>query len=128
MNVAGVQQLSLDVIGSTNNTAGDFAIWADPRLISTANFGQYQVSPYTMTWQVSENGQILSTQTTDSFLFPYVQAGVYTISLTVTDAERRYRFGQHRCDGEFSRRLGHADQPGHQDAGQLDRSLRQSGP
>ena len=39
-----------------------------------------------MTWQVSENGQVLSTQTTDSFVFPYVQAGVYTISLTVTDA------------------------------------------
>ena len=86
VNVAGVQQLSLDVIGSTNNTAGDSAVWADPRLISTANFSQYQVSPYTMTWQVSENGQVLSTQTTDSFVFPYVQAGVYTISLTVTDA------------------------------------------
>jgi NPCBM/NEW2 domain len=86
LNVAGVQQLSLNVVGSTNNTGGDFAAWADPRLISTANFSQYQVSPYTMTWQVSENGQVLSTQTTDSFVFPYVQAGVYTISLTVTDA------------------------------------------
>jgi NPCBM/NEW2 domain len=86
LSVAGVQQLSLDVIGSTSNTTGDHAVWADSRLVSTANFNEDQVPPYTLTWQVSENGQSLLVQATDSFLFPYSQAGVYTVSLTVTDA------------------------------------------
>jgi hypothetical protein len=85
VNVAGVQQLTLDVIAAKPNTIGNFAIWADPRLTSTANFATYHVVPYTMSWQVSENGQVLSAQTTDSFLFFYTQPGVYTISLTVTD-------------------------------------------
>ena len=74
------------MIGSTASTTGDHAVWADPRLVSTANFIEDHLSPYTLTWQVSENGQILLMQTTDSFLFPYNQAGVYTVSLTVTDA------------------------------------------
>ncbi len=83
--VSGVQQLSLQVIGSTSSTTGDSAVWADARLISTANFLAHQVSPYTLTWQVSENGQVLSTATTDSFVFAYATPGVYTIALTVED-------------------------------------------
>ena len=56
-----------------------------PRLISTS-FSEKQVTPYTLTWQVSENGTILSTQTSDSLAFTYPESGVYTIELTVTDA------------------------------------------
>jgi len=85
LNVAGVQQLSLVVSSATGSNVGDHAVWADPRLISTANFNQFQVSPYTLTWQVSQNGDVLLNQTTDSFLFPYSQPGVYTITLTVND-------------------------------------------
>ena len=86
LNVAGVQQLTLDVMGATANTSGDHAVWADARLISTANFSEDQESPYSLSWQVSRNGQVLSTQTTDSFLLAYTQPGVYTVSLTVTDS------------------------------------------
>ena len=43
VNVSGVQQLSLKLIGSTSSTAGDSAVWADARLISTANFSQDQI-------------------------------------------------------------------------------------
>ena len=86
VNVAGVQQLSLKVIGSTGSTTGDSAVWVAPRLISTSNFNQRQVSPYTLTWTVLSNGQTLSTQTSDSFAFTYPGSGVYTIELTVTDA------------------------------------------
>ena len=86
VNVSGVQQLSLKVIGSTGSTTGDSAVWAAPRLISTSNFSEKQVTPYTLTWQVSENGTILSTQTSDSLAFTYPGSGVYTIELTVTDA------------------------------------------
>jgi len=85
LNVAGVQQLSLVVNSATGSTVGDHAVWADARLISTANFNQFDVSPYTLTWQVSQNGSVLLDQTTDSFLFPYSQPGVYTITLTVSD-------------------------------------------
>ncbi len=86
LNVSGVQQLSLVVKGATSNTAGDHAVWADARVISTQNFSQYQVTPYTLTWQVSEDGEVLTTDTTDSFVFPYTQPGIYTLTLTVTDS------------------------------------------
>ena len=86
LNVSGVQQLSLVVNGATSNTAGDHAVWADARLISTADFSQYQVTPYTLTWQVSEDDEVLTTDATDSFVFPYTQPGVYTLTLTVTSA------------------------------------------
>ncbi len=86
VNVAGVQQLSLAVIASTGSTTGDSAVWVTPRLISTSNFSQRQVSPYTLTWTVSTNGQTLLTQTSDSFAFTYPGPGVYTVGLTVTDA------------------------------------------
>ena len=42
--------------------------------------------PYTLTWQLSQNGTVLSTQTTDSFVFARPQ-GTYTLTLTVTDAQ-----------------------------------------
>ena len=51
--------------------------------MSTSNFGA--TPPYTLTWQVSQNGQVISTQTADSFVLPAV-SGTYTLSLTVTDA------------------------------------------
>ena len=40
LNVAGVQQLTLVVNAANSNTAGDHAVWADARLVSTANFTQ----------------------------------------------------------------------------------------
>ena len=94
VNVAGVQQLSLAVIASTGSTTGDSAVWVTPRLISTSNFSQRQVSPYTLTWTVSTNGQTLLTQTSDSFAFTYPGPGVYTVGLTVTDASGRYGLRQ----------------------------------
>ena len=41
--------------------------------------------PYALTWQLSQGGTVLSTQTTDSFDFAAI-AGTYTLTLTVTDA------------------------------------------
>jgi len=87
LNVAGVQQLSLVVNGATTSTAGDHAVWADARLVSTANFNRYQVSPYTLSWQVSQNGNVLMNLATDSFLFPSSLPGIYTITLTVNDGQ-----------------------------------------
>ena len=87
LNVAGVQQLSLVVNAANSNTTGNHAVWADARLMTTANFTQAQISPYTLTWQVSQQGKVLLTQTTDSFLFPYSQLGAYTVSLTVSDGQ-----------------------------------------
>ena len=64
-----------------------WVILAPPRLISTSNFSEKQVTPYTLTWQVSENGTILSTQTSDYLgVITCPGSGVYTIELTVTDA------------------------------------------
>ena len=120
VNVAGVQQLTLDVIGSSSNTSGDVAVWADPRLISTANFSQFNVSPYTLTWQVSENGRVLSNQTSDSFQFSDTQAGVYTISLTVTDASGDTASASTTVTVSAADRFGDAHRPGYDDAGQLD--------
>ena len=42
-------------------------------------------SLYTLTWQLSQNGMILSTQTADSFVFGAI-SGSYTLAVTVTDA------------------------------------------
>ena len=39
-----------------------------------------------MTWQLSQNGTVISTQTTDSFVFGAI-SGTYTLTLTVTDAQ-----------------------------------------
>ena len=85
VNVAGVQQLKLVMVPAPGSTArNDHGVWGDARLISTANFGA--APPYTLTWQVSQNGQVLSTQTADSFAFAALQ-GSYTITVTVTDAQ-----------------------------------------
>ena len=85
LNVAGVTTLSLVVSAAPGSqSSADHAVWADARLISTANFGPVQ--PYTLTWQLAQNGTVLSTQTTDSFVFGAI-SGTYTITLTVTDAQ-----------------------------------------
>ena len=84
VNVAGVKNLTLVVEAAPGSSAsGDHAVWADARLISTANFGATQ--PYTLTWQLSQNGQVVSTQTAYSLVFTGL-SGTYTLSLTVTDA------------------------------------------
>ncbi len=85
INIAGVKTLSLYVTGAPGSVvSSDHAVWADARLISTANFGS--VSPYTMMWQLSQNGTVVSTQTTDSFTFGAL-SGTYTLALTVTDSQ-----------------------------------------
>ena len=85
VNVAGVTTLRLVVLPAPGTTAStDHAVWADARLVSTANFGSTQ--PYAMTWQLAQNGKIVSTQTTDSFVFGAI-SGTYTLTLTVTDAQ-----------------------------------------
>ncbi len=85
IGVAGVQNLTLVMQAAPGSLAADdHGAWGDARLISTANFGSSQ--PYTLTWQVSQNGQILSTQTTDSFTFA-PSSGTYTISVTASDAQ-----------------------------------------
>ena len=84
VNVSGVTTLKLVVSPAPgSNAPTDNAVWAAARLVSTANFGT--TTPYTLTWQLSQNGEVLSTQTTDSFSFAAL-SGAYTISLTVTDA------------------------------------------
>ena len=113
VNVAGVQQLSLNVIGSTNSTAGDSAVWAEARLISTANFSQHQISPYTLSWQVSENGSVLSTVTSDSFSFAYLAPGVYTVGLTVTDSNGNTATSSSTVTVILPRRLRRAGQAGY---------------
>ena len=85
VNVAGVTTLTLTMSAAPGSTASnDHGVWADARLISTANFGSTQ--PYTMTWQLAQNGTVLSTQTADSFVFGAI-SGTYTLTLTVTDAQ-----------------------------------------
>jgi NPCBM/NEW2 domain len=85
INVAGVNTLTLVVAAATGTTpSSDNAVWADARLISTTNFGSVQ--PYTLTWQLSQNGTVVSTQTTDSFVFGAL-SGSYTLNLTVTNAQ-----------------------------------------
>ena len=126
LNVAGVQQLSLVVTAANGNTTGNHAVWADARLVTTANFSQSQVSPYTLTWQVSQSGKVLLTQTTDSFLFPYSQPGAYTVSLTASDGQGELATTSTTVT-VASPCLGHPDRLGHQDAGQLDRGLRRPG-
>ncbi len=85
LSVAGVQKLTLVVEAAPGSTAAnDHAVWADARLISTSDFGS--TTPYTLTWQVSQNGNVLSTQTADSFAFAAI-SGTYTLNLTVTDAQ-----------------------------------------
>src|SRR5262249_12431099 len=87
LNVAGVRQLNLVVSAASGNSASRHAVWADARLVSTGNFTKLQLAPDTLTWQVSQNGKVPLTQTTDSFLFPYSQPGVYTVMLTVKDGK-----------------------------------------
>ena len=96
VNVAGVTTLTLTVLAAPgSNAAADHAVWADARLVSTANFGSTQ--PYTLTWQLSQNGTVLSTQTADSFVFAAI-SGTYTLTLTVTDAPGRHGHGEyHVC-------------------------------
>jgi hypothetical protein len=85
VNVAGVTNLTLTVSPAPgSNPSTDNAVWADARVVSTANFGSAQ--PYTLTWQLSRNGTVLSTQTTDSFVFGAI-SGTYTLTLTVTNAQ-----------------------------------------
>ena len=83
--VSGVTTLVLTVSAAPGSTpSADNAVWADARLISTANFGS--LTPYTLTWQLAQNGTVISTQTTDSFVFAAL-SGTYTLTLTVTDAQ-----------------------------------------
>jgi hypothetical protein len=85
VSVTGVTTLTLTVSAAPGSTAAtDNAVWADARDVSTANFGS--VSPYTLTWQLSQNGTVISTQTTDSFVFATL-SGTYSLALTVTDAQ-----------------------------------------
>ena len=85
LNVAGVNTLNLVVVPAPgSNSSIDNAAWADARLVSTANFGATQ--PYALTWTLSQNGTVVSTQTTDSFVFGAI-SGTYTLALTVTDAQ-----------------------------------------
>ena len=109
VNVTGVTTLTLAVLPAPGSTAStDNAVWADARLVSTANFGSTQ--PYTLTWQLSQNGTVLSTQTTDSFVFAAL-GGTYT---TLIDRHRRpgrHGHGQHQCDGEL-RHVGRVHQAG----------------
>jgi NPCBM/NEW2 domain len=85
LNVTGLNSLTLIVEAAPGSTAAnDHAVWADARLISTANFGSTQ--PYTMSWQLSQNGQVIASQTSDSFAFTAL-SGTYTLSLTVTNAQ-----------------------------------------
>jgi hypothetical protein len=83
VNVAGVTKLTLVVEAAPGSSAsGDHAVWADARLVSTANIGSTQ--PYSLTWQLSQNGQVISTQTADSLLLTGL-LGTYTLGLTVAD-------------------------------------------
>ncbi len=85
VNVAGVQKLTLVVEAAPGSTAAnDHAVWADARLVSTSNFGSTQ--PYALTWQVSQNGQVISTQTGDSYVLPAV-SGTYTVTLTAANSQ-----------------------------------------
>jgi hypothetical protein len=85
LSVAGVTTLTITVSAAPgSNPLTDNAVWADARLVSTANFGS--VTPDTLTWQLSQNGTVISTQTTDSFVFA-AMSGTYTLALTVTDAQ-----------------------------------------
>jgi hypothetical protein len=85
VNVAGVTTLTLTVSPAPGSTASaDHAVWGDARLVSTANFGSTQ--PYTLTWQLSQNGTVVSTQTADSFVFAAL-SGTYTLTLIVTNAQ-----------------------------------------
>ena len=85
VSVSGVTTLVLTVSAAPGSTPSvDNAVWADARLVSTKNFGS--LTPYTLTWQLSQNGTVISTQTTDSFVFAAL-SGTYTLALTVTDAQ-----------------------------------------
>ena len=76
LNVAGVTTLSLVMSAAPgSNASTDHGVWADARLISTANFGSVQ--PYTLTWQLSQNGTVVSTQATDSFVFGAISWNLY---------------------------------------------------
>jgi hypothetical protein len=84
VNLSGVQTLTLTVAAAPGSIAAyDRAAWGDARLVSTVNLGS---SPYTLTWQLMQNGQAVSTQSADSFSFAAVQ-GTYTINLTVTNSQ-----------------------------------------
>ena len=83
--VSGVTTLVLTLSAAPGSTPStDNAVWADARLVSTTNFGS--LTPYALTWQLSQNGTVISTQTTDSFVFAAL-SGTYTLALTVTDAQ-----------------------------------------
>ena len=83
--MSGVTTLTLTMSAAPGSTASsDHAVWADARLISTANFGSTQ--PYTLTWQLSQNGTVVSTQTADSFAFGAL-SGTYTLALTVSNGQ-----------------------------------------
>ena len=104
VNVAGVTTLTLSVLPAPGSKpAADNAVWADARLVSTANFGSTQ--PYTLTWQLSQNGTVLSTQTTDSFVFGAI-SGTYTTHLDRHRRTRRHGHGKHQRIGDSRRRIG----------------------
>ena len=83
VNVAGVNQLTLDVVAAGTSNTDDYADWGAARLISTANFGS--ATPYSVSYSLSLNGKVLTTQSIDSFMFANLQDGLYTITATATN-------------------------------------------
>ena len=81
---------NLDANAVTLSQFAQIAIFGQPGALTAGQVSEYGgfASPYALTWQVWSNGQLLSSQTTNSFLFSYSQSGLYTVSLTVTDANR----------------------------------------
>ncbi len=85
INVTGIQKLTLVVeAGPGTFSAGDLAAFGDARVVSTANFGS--TTPDTLTWTISQNGKVISTQAADSFVLPAI-AGTYNLIVTATNAQ-----------------------------------------